>query len=272
MILSKRFMALIVVSILIFTGSMLVVQSKKIAQPLVIPLGVQLLYEHATDDSFTISYIVNRDEQINLSYVNVGGLQLSAHQFPDVRTFNIFFLPTDNIVNKYIYYDLKSVKVDVREENRDVLKQLAQQEVQATAVFSNGATFSFPLQLEFRKHPKDQILIGKSSNDMDGDSLSTFTTNEAIVIEEIKTTFPRAKIQLLKKEQVLTLPYKAQKGEQLNVRISHNYLYKDAMTNHAVFYGKTQSGENFSEEMIIEASDFPPEQWIENFVEEAGGN
>ncbi|MBD8035899.1 hypothetical protein H9635_04040 [Solibacillus sp. A46] len=267
---SKRFMMMLAVTFIVFISSSIILLNKKIAEPIIIPTETQYLLK-GEEDFIRISYVTNRNEDIDLKSIQVGDIKL----LPGNEKTNPFFFTEieekDSFLQSYQYYDLHSVEFRVSENKYSTVTAASNQT--ATAFFSNGVIQQFPLKVENITKKKEYLFVSVQSREtIDSGSETIFTITEAGTIEEMETVFPSADIKLFKEGKPLTLPYNTQKGEKLSIQISPNYRIWDSVYQNAILHGKFESREQFTQEIELYIAETPPEKWIEDFVVEKGNN
>lgn len=267
---SRRFMAMLAVTLLVFISSTVVLHSKTIEEPLIIPFGTQVMQEgkgKEQEQFITVSYLTNRNENVEISYINAGILQLSSLNDKNEGNFNPINAKVDTKMETYQYYELHTAQFKVKENMFELLKDLNE----ATAVFSNGYIHTFPLNVEVLEKYNGKPFTVKQQHELVEDgALTTFTVREMATIESIETTFPLEKIDLYKDEKQLTLPYNTEKGENLSIRTSSKFSFWQSMYTDVLLRGKFDTGEPFVEKLRFYMDNPPSEQWVENFVQEMG--
>ena len=266
-IMSKRFILMLAVTFIIFTTSSVIILQKEIEKPIILPIGTQAL--HMEEESFiNMSYVTNRNEEIELESIQVGEMKLVPYKKPHHFSINPATDVRDSLIQSYPYYDLHSVEFKVNENNYSTLTAASNKN--ATAYFSNGVKQEFPLKVEVLTKNKEYLLVGvQSSETADGESETIFTITEAGTIEKIETVFPLANIKLYKEDKQLTLPYNTEKGEKLSIHISPNYRIWDSRYKNIIVHGTFATGEPFTEGIAQYIYELPPEKWINDFVMEA---
>lgn len=267
---SKRFIAMLAVTFIVFISSSIVLLNKKIEEPIIIPIGTQVLLKG--EESFIrLSYVANRNEDIEISYIHVGDLQLVPYEKPYHFSINTETEERDSLIQSYPYYNLHSVEFKVNESEYSTLTAATNKN--STAFFSNGVIKEFPLKVEVLTNNKEYLFIGvQTRKTADGESNTIFTITEAVTIEEMETLFPLANIKLFKEDKQLTLPYNTEKGETLTIRISPNYQIWNSKYQQAILRGKFANGETFTEEIKFYIADTPSNKWIKDFVREERDN
>lgn len=263
-------MAMLAVTLLVFISSTVVLHSKTIEEPLIIPFGTQVLQEGKEQEQeqfITVSYLTNRNENVKIPYINAGILQLSSINDKNDGQFNPLITKADTKMETYQYYELHTAQFKVEENMFELLKDLNE----ATAVFSNGYMQTFPLNVAVLEKYNGKPFTVKQQHELVEDgALTTFTVREVATIESIESTFPLENIGIYKDEMPLTLPYNTEKGENLSIRTSSNYSFWPSMYTDIILRGKLDTGEPFVENLRFYMDNPPSEQWIENFVQEMG--
>ncbi|MER2120388.1 MAG: hypothetical protein ABS935_08980 [Solibacillus sp.] len=263
---SRRFMAMLAVTLLVFISSTVVLHSKTIEEPLIIPFGTQVLQEGNEEEQFiTVSYLTNRNENVEIPYISAGNLQLST--IKNDGQFNPLNTKVDTKMETYQYYELHSVQFKVEENMFELLKDLNE----VTAVFSNGNKQTFPLNVAILEKYNGKPFTVKQQHELvEEGALTTFTVKEVATIKSIESTFPLENIGIYKDEKLLTLPYNTEKGENLSIRTSSNFSFWPSMYTDIILHGTLDTGEPFLENLRFYMDNPPSEQYVENFVQEMG--
>lgn len=271
---SKRFIALLMGTVLLFSVSILVAESKKLERPLPIPMGAQGINLLEDRHTFSISYIKNRNEQIGISMVYVGTEVLYPTSSGPFNFFNNQANFSDTLLQAYTYYDLNEQTIQISDVHLDNVRNYLQKNNTVSVVFSNGETVAYPLILEFYEHQSANkvIQIEYRESVKNEVSESQLTIKQPATIEEIDTTFFSGNVELLKGKEKLSLPYEAQEGENLTLRISPNERLGFTTIYLAFIKGTLPSGEAFAENDFIKAGDIPNENWIVEYVKKEGDN
>ena len=261
-------MAMLAVTLLIFISSTVVLHSKTIEEPLIIPFGTQILQEGNEDKQFiTVSYLTNRNENLEIPYINAGILQLSPINDKNDGHFNPFNTKVNTKMETYQYYELHTAQFKVEENMFELLQDLNE----ATAVFSNGYTQSFPLNVAVLEKYNGKPFTVKQQHELVEDgALTTFTVKEVATIESIESTFPLENIDIYKDEMPLTVPYNTEQGENLSIRTTSTYNFWQSMYTDIILRGTLDTGEPFVENLRFYMNNAPSEQWVENFVQKMG--
>lgn len=265
---SKRFMAMLAVTLLAFISSTVVLQSKTIEEPHIIPFGTQLLEENKAEEQFiTVSYITNRNDNVEISYIDAGIFQLSSINNNDYVYFSSLNTNGNLLMETYQYYELHTAKFKVEENMFELLKDLEE----ATAVFSNGEKKTFPLNVAvLEKNDGIPFTVKQQHEIVDEGAHTTFIVRKEATIESIESTFPLENIHIYIGETPLTLPHNTAKGENLSIRTSSNYRLWPSMYTDIILRGTLDTGEPFVENLKFYMEDPPSEKWVENFVQEMG--
>ena len=266
---SKRFIAMLAVTFIVFISSSIILLNKEIAEPIILPIGTQVL--HKEEDNFIrFSYVTNSKEDIDVEFIRVGEMQfvpVFEDNDSDYFFFDIENEERDSIIQSYQYYDLHSVQFKVIEKQLSTLMDASNKN--ATAFFSNGVVQEFPLKMEVLTNLKEYLFVKVQTRENQYGELDTiFTITEDGTIEEVETAFPSAEIKLFKEDKQLTLPYNTQKGETLSIRTSPSYRIWGSIYQNAILHGRFATGEPFIEEIEQHLSELPPEKWVNDFVVE----
>lgn len=264
---SKRFIAMLAVMFIVFISSSMIVLNKEIAEPIILPIGTQVLHK-GEDNYIRLSYITNSSEDIYLKSIQVGDMKLvPEHENPYYLNFKNDTEEKDSVIESYQFYDLHSVEFKIFENELNILLDASNKN--ATAFFSNGVIKEFTLKVELLAEKKGNLFLGvQTSQTTAGGSDTIFTITEAGTIEEVEAVFPSAEIKLFKEDKQLTLPYTTQKGETLSIRTSPNYRIWNSRIQNAIIHGRLATGEPFIEEIEQHLPDLPPEKWVNDFVVE----
>jgi hypothetical protein len=267
---SKRFIGFLIGTVLLFIGSVVVAENKKIDEPILIPLGLQTINIGTERDYFTLSYITNRNEAVRVAMVYVGDDVLdvynSSSDFFTDQSSNSF-----TIVKSFTYYELHEQQVELNNSQFERVRNYLQQGEMVKVVFSNGTMLDYSLALNFYNYEDHSLLEDENPIEPDGNFSETqFTFKEAVIIEDIQTTFSTPFIQLYKGEQKLSLPYVAQPQEKLTLHISPNERFGFSIIYFASINGTKLTGEPFSQQLSVKAKDVPSEEWIQRYVQVVG--
>lgn len=263
-------MAMLAVTLLVFISSTVVLHSKTIEEPFIIPFDSQVLLEGSEEEQFiTVSYITNRNEDVGIPYIKAGILQLQLSSLNENNDlyFNPINTKVDTKMETYQYYDLHTAQFKVEENMFELLLDLDE----ATAVFSNGYKQTFPLNVAVMEKYNGKPLTVKQHHELVEDgALTTFTVREIATFESIESTFPLENIDIYKDGRPLALPYTTEKGENLSIRTSSNYRFWPSMYTDIILRGTLDTGKPFAGNLRFFMDNPPSEQWIENFVQKMG--
>lgn len=270
---SKRFIGLLIATVIFLTASLLVAESKKIEQPILIPLGQQWIQEQNTQNYFSLSYITNRNEPLQIQTIRIG----EDYLYPQSE-FGFGFFVGDQMtnltrINSYRYYDLHEQQFMINDFQIPNIKQHLQNNQTVKVEFSNGTQIDYPLALYFAAYQPDEqrFTTNESSENKDGVTENQFIVNEAGTIEAIKSTFTDATITLYSAEQQLTLPYEAKKDEKLTIHITPNMNFIASHGYNLYITGHFATRGPISEILFSQTSNYPDEKWIENYIKKVGG-
>lgn len=269
--LSKRFIILLGLTLLFVAGSIYLVESKKLEQPILIPSGEQVIYSSSESNEFIVSYITNQKEYEAIQWINIGDIQL----YPISYFQTDFFMntpSTDNLYTKrYTYYDLHEAVFRLpKEQLAQVQNTLKQNEV-VTVVLSNGFQIPYTLKLYVDEKNEPEFTFGHVSERTSDFSSVTFSIQQGGTIEELSTSFPMATLKLYKDKEQVTLPYKTVEGEKLSVRLWDNFDTSNFSDHRVFIQGKLDNGKPFYEPISVGAIDLPSNEWINDYVDKVRG-
>lgn len=269
---SKRFIALLIGTVLFLTASILVAESRKIEQPILIPIGVQAINILNENNNFTLSYITNRNEQVHVAMVYAGTEVLHSNSNNSFDFFSNQMSNPYTILRAYKYHELHEQQIEINEFQLENVRKYLQENETVKVIFSDGTSIDYPLALHFYEHQSENKVIQFEYRQSMENRISEadFKMKQNATIEEIDSTFTNATIELFKGEQQLSLPYEAQVDDKLTLRIAPNERLGFSTIYLAFLKGTLATGEPFAENDLLQAGDIPSEEWVRNYLQEVG--
>ena len=144
---SKRFIGILIASIIFVTGSFILAEGKKIEEPILIQLGTQHIYVNGDDTYFTLSYITNVEEDVRIIGVRIGNDTLDPIGITDFSPFGL--VNDETVMTRYTYYDLHEQQISLNGEQIQTLQRYLEENNTVQVMFSNGLIKDYLLDVVF---------------------------------------------------------------------------------------------------------------------------
>ena len=270
---SKRFIGILIASIIFVTGSFIVAEGKKIEEPILIQLGTQHIYVNGDDPYFTLSYITNVNEDVRIEEVRIGSDTLYTQKITD------FFYPfgevenDESVMNRYTYYDLHEQQISLNAEQIQTLQTYLEKDNSVQVLFSNGLRKDYLLDVVFDEIPYryGALSIDHDFTESEGVTTVEFTAKRDAIIEQITSEFVIGNLTLTKDNQEIALPYNATAGEKFVLEITPNIRIGKSLSYNTYIKGTFMNGEPFADQFWVDSSVILDDDWLSNYIEKVGG-
>ncbi|MBO8172131.1 MAG: hypothetical protein H0Z33_09575 [Bacillaceae bacterium] len=260
----------IAVVLAILAGNFIYFQSQQLSSPIMLKHYYDLPLD--PEVRFELHYLVNRDEEMDISWISIPGLDY-------VQTINDY----QGSGQSFRHHKLKSVMVVI---NGDLLKQNNGNQDQwifteVTAHLTNGNTKTFPVGkvviTEFKESPLKFKATGSST---DGTGFRVLEAEEELDIQQVEIPFSEQLLPDLKvliDQQPYTedlLPIKLKKGDLIEV--NHQFSFDETNSSRLHYYdshiylmGRTAGGEAFKRGANIHFRPYLSQKDVNQLVEQA---